>query len=81
MKEIKRNFDKNHPLKIALEYYLDREIGYDNFANIMPEVEHKMNHNWVTSGISYLHDYLLFSKEGLRFVAEVSNELGDSQWE
>ena len=43
MVEIKRKFDKKHPLKIALEYYLDKEISYDNFTSIMPKVEHQMN--------------------------------------
>ena len=56
MIEIKRKFDKEHPLKIALEYYLDKEISYDNFASIMPKVEHQMNFNWnlVNAGIAGL---------------------------
>ena len=78
MIEIKRKFDKEHPLKIALEYYLDREISYDNFASIMPKVEHQMNFNWVTSGNHTLYDYLFFSDEGFKFVAETSNELGET---
>jgi hypothetical protein len=78
MVEIKRKFDKKHPLKIALEYYLDKEISYDNFASIMPKVEHQMNFNWTTSGNHTLYDYLFFSDEGLKFVAEISNELGEA---
>ena len=62
----------------ALEYYLDKEISYDNFTSIMPKVEHQMNFNWITSGNHTLYDYLFFSDEGLKFVAEISNELGEA---
>ena len=44
----------------------------------MPKVEHQMNFNWVTSGNHTLYDYLFFSDEGLKFVAEISNELGEA---
>ena len=73
---IERKYDEKHPLKIALENYLDSKISYKSFKNIMPKVEHKMNHNWITSGKSSLYDYLFFSDEGLRFVAETSKEVG-----
>ena len=72
---IERNYDKKHPLKIALENYLDNKISYNTFKSIMPKVEHKMNLKWITSGMSTLYDYLFFSDEGLRFVAETSKEL------
>ena len=72
---IERNYDKKHPLKVALENYLDNKISYNIFKSIMPKVEHKMNLKWITSGKSKLDDYIFFSVQGLRFVAETSKEL------
>ena len=63
MVEIKRKFDKKHPLKIALEYYLDKEISYDNFTSIMPKVEHQMNFNGLLLVITlYMITYFFQTK-------------------
>ena len=53
---IERNYDEKHPLKIALENYLDNKVSYNTFKSIMPKVEHKMNLKWITSGMSTLYD-------------------------
>ena len=50
-------------------------LGYVGFADEVRSQEHKMNLKWITSGMSTLYDYLFFSDEGLRFVAETSKEL------
>ncbi len=70
------DYKNNHPLKIALEYYCDDKINQNNFNNIMLKFEYKMNLKWITSDYKYLYEYL-FSLEGLKFVSQISNEIGE----